>query len=121
MQINIEIPSGYEIDSFDKVTGKVTLKSKPREVTERIKTVEDVLADNGLTKDQFDRMCINLEPDEVAYRILKMLVKSLNEGCTPNWKNSNEYKYYPYFEMDGSSGFRFDDIVAWSSTSRAGS
>jgi hypothetical protein len=120
--IKIQIPEGFQIDSFDKVTGEIKFKPIPRSVTDRIKTIQDVLADNNITQEQFDKSCEGLEPDEVAYRIIKMLAKSLNEGWEPNWDNNNEYKYYPWFDMEGgSSGFRFHDCDFWRSHSVVGS
>ena len=119
--LKIEIPKGFEIDSFDKLSGEIKFKEKPKKVTERIKTVTDVLADNGLTQDQFDKQCEGRESDEVAYRILKLLARSLNEGWKPNWSNFNEAKYYAWFEMGGSSGFRFLGFVGWRSNSAVGS
>ena len=106
-KLEIEIPDGFELDTVDAKAGKIKLKEKPKKVTDRIKTVSDVLADHGLTEEEFDEQCDGIDDDEVAYRILKMLAKSLNEGWTPNWNNDNEYKYYAWFYMGGSSGFRF--------------
>lgn len=117
--LKIEIPKGFEIDSFDKQSGEIKFKEVQKSVMERIKTVEDVLADNGLTREQFDKQCEGLEEDEISYRILKLLAKSLNEGWVPDWSDPNDpneyneyneynkYKYFPWFEMQGSSGFRF--------------
>jgi hypothetical protein len=120
--LKIQIPTGYEIDSFDKLTGEVRLKEeKPKKVTERIKTIDDILRDHDLTQSQFYLQCKELEDDEIAYRLLKMLVKSLNEGWTPDWSNSNQYKYSPWFEMGGSSGFRYNDCDGWHTYSNVGS
>jgi hypothetical protein len=119
--IQIPIPQGFQIDSFDKATGKLTFKEAPKEVTDRIKTVADVLADNGYTAEEFDRKCKELTSDEIAYCILKMLAKSLNEGWTPDWNDTNQAKYYAWFEMGGSSGFRFFGCAYWDSRSNVGS
>ncbi|GHM98819.1 hypothetical protein WSM22_03090 [Cytophagales bacterium WSM2-2] len=119
--LTIEIPQGYEIDSFDKLSGKIMFKEKPRKVTDRVKTVADLLAEHGYTLQRFDELCKDLTIDERAYRILKMLAVSLNEGWTPDWNNYNEGKYYPYFEMGGSSGFLFHDYDCWTSHSSVGS
>jgi hypothetical protein len=119
--IQIPIPNGFQIENFDLKTGKVTLKETPKEVTERIKTINDVLADNDLTQESFDRLVGNLEEDEKAYILIKMLAKSLNEGWTPDWNNSNQTKYFVWFEMGGSSGFRYDDCGSWRSASSVGS
>jgi len=119
--LTINIPEGYLVDTFDQNTGEIRFKEKPKKLTERIKTVADVLADNGLTQEAFNARTEDLEKDEVAYQILKMLAKSLNEGWTPDWNNDNQYKYYPWFYMGGSSGFRFYDCGYWHSLSSVGS
>jgi len=119
--IKIEIPKGYMVDSFDKQTGEIKFKEKPKNVIERIKTVADILADNGITQEEFDMNCIGLEKDEVAYKLLKLLAKSLNEGWVPDWNNDNQYKYVAWFWMGGSSGFRCYDYAVWGSHSSVGS
>ncbi len=119
--LKIEIPKGHEIDSFDQATGVIKFKAKKAKGVMEIKTVADVLADHGISQIQFDTQCLNLSPDEKAYRIIKLLAVSLNEGWVPDWSNENQYKYYPWFEMRGSSGFRFSDSVTWGSYSIVGS
>ena len=112
--IKIEIPDGFVIDSFDKESGQIKFKKSPKNKMEVIKTVEDILKDNGTTKKQFDKDCKDLSKDEVAYRIIKLLCKSLNEGWTPDWDDSSESKHYAWFDMrGGSSGFRFLDYDYW--------
>ena len=60
-------------------------------------------------------------PEHFKYQfIAELLCKSLNEDWTPDWDNSNEYKYYPWFKM-GSSGFRFGDCDGWDAVSGVGS
>ncbi len=120
-QIKIEIPAGLEIDTFDKSTGVIKFKAKPKNVMERIKTVADLLADNNIDQEQFDEQLEHFSDDEKAYWIIKLLVKTLNQGWVPDWSNSNELKYYPYFEMQGSSGFRFCVCDGWGSGSYVGS
>ena len=119
--LTINIPEGYIIDNFDKQSGEITLKENPKKVTDRIMSVLDVLNDNGLSHEQFKKQSEGLSEDEVAYKILKLLAKSLNEGWQPNWNNTNEAKYYAWFEMGGSSGFRFGGCAYWLSYSLVGS
>lgn len=120
--ITIQIPDGMEIDNFDKATGVVKFKEKPRDVKERIKTIEDLLKAHGLDQEEFDGQCNGLEDDEIGYRFIKLLAKSLNEGWLPDWDNSNEYKYFPWFYMqNGSPGFRVDGFGTWSANSATGS
>lgn len=115
----IEIPQGYEVESFDKQSGQIKFKEVPKNAMERIKNIDDVLKDNDLTISKFDLWCDGLSEDEKAYRLLKLIAKSLNQGWTPDWRNSNETKFYPYFDM--SSGFRFYDFDGWGSHSAVGS
>jgi len=119
--LKIQIPWGFEIDSFDKQSGEIRFKEKPKPAMERIKTISDLLADHGYTHERFDKLCADLSADEKAYRLLKLLAVSLNEGWTPNWSNYNEYKYYPWFELDGSSGFRYGGYDRRHSGSAVGS
>jgi hypothetical protein len=109
--LRIEIPKGFVIDSIDKESGVIKLTEQPKNITERIKTVDDVLAWHNLDKASWARSCADLTDDEKAYRLLKLLAKALNQGWTPDWNNHNEYKYYPWFEMGGSPGFRFSAPV----------
>lgn len=118
--LKIEIPKGFKVKSFDKETGEIKFEEKPKCVTERIKTVEDILEDNNITQLDIDLMFDNV-PEHLKYQyIAELLCKSLNEGWTPNWDNSNEYKYYPWFKM-GSSAFRCDGYAYWVTGSIVGS
>jgi hypothetical protein len=55
--------------------------------------------------------------------IARVLNKLANKGKAwkPDWTNGQWDKYYPWFEMGGSSGFRFRDFVDWNSASTVGS
>jgi len=102
-------------DLFGKDTFKSCLK-----ITERIKTFDDVLSDNGIDKISFDNSVTTLSEDETAYRMIKLICKTLNEGWEPDWDDSNECKYYPWFNMR-SSGFSYDGCAYWNSRSDVGS
>ncbi len=44
----------------------------------------------------------------IAFTKLIVIAEVLNEGWQPDWKDYNQYKWYPYYEMDNkASGFRF--------------
>lgn len=83
------------------------VKQKSTKVIERIKTFEDALNELSIDADDFEESCENLEPDEIAYKKIKTIIKALNEGWKPDYSNSNEYKYYPYFLYNKESGFGF--------------
>lgn len=119
--LKIEIPKGFEVESFDKKTGELRFREKPKAVTERIKTVDDVLIDHDMTASGLDEMFESV-PQHLKYQyIIELLAKSLNEGWEPDWDDENQRKYFPWFSMGGSSGFRYDDYVFWDSDSDVGS
>lgn len=41
-------------------------------------------------------------PDEIARRQLETITEALNEGWKPNWADTDEYKYYPWFYIEVS-------------------
>ena len=91
-----------------------------KDVTDRIKNIEDVLEDNGITQRELDEMFVNV-PEHLKYQyIAELLCKSLNEGWTPDWEDGKYNKYFPWFKM-GSSGFRCDAYGAWDTASYIGS
>lgn len=75
-----------------------------QKITDRIKNYEDACNDQGLDPDEGvltdDERAIN---NQIKLRIV---IRSLNEGWKPDWNNSSERKWYPWFYMD-SPGFRF--------------
>lgn len=84
-------------------------KSTPKIVDfKSIKTFKDACEVLGINEDEFFASCSsNVTDDEVAYKQLKIVAKALNGDWTPNWADSNEYKYFPWFDM--RPGFAFSD------------
>jgi hypothetical protein len=68
-----------------------------------IKTFEDACDELGI--DPCNVIIANCTPDEIAYKKLKIIVKAINQGWTPDWSNTNQRKWYPWFNL--SSGFGF--------------
>lgn len=89
-------------------------------ITERIKTIGDVFAEAGV-----DSSYYNLRPgeteDELNYRLIKLIAKVLNEGWVPDWQNTSEYKYYPWFEIKPGFGLSFHVYGHWYSAASVGS
>jgi len=75
-----------------------------------IKTFEDVCEELGITNDSckpiFD---VEEDPDEIAYKKLKVIVKAINQGWAPDWSNTNQRKWWPWFNL--SSGFGFSSSL----------
>lgn len=85
-----------------------------QKITDRVKTFEDALEIVGATDNQKILLDYNgIDKDMLAARAflkLTIIAKALNEGWTPDWKNSSECKYYPWFNMSGS-GLSYDDYA----------
>jgi len=50
--LKIEIPKGFEVESFDQNTGEIKFREQQKEVTERIKNFDDVLRELEIEPDQ---------------------------------------------------------------------
>ena len=121
-KIQIQIPEGFKIKSFDTETGNVSFEPIPQDIKERIKTFEDVMKHLGIDPEEFDDRIEDMTPDEAAYVKLKHIAQALNEGWKPNWNDSNERKYHPWFDMrSASGGFSFDGYGYWLTPSGVGS
>jgi hypothetical protein len=56
----------------------------------------------------------------IAHAKLIIVAKALNGDWKPNWQDYNQYKYYPWFEMD-APGFRLYTLVDFCQHSDVGS
>lgn len=100
-KIEIEIPDGKRAEW---VNGVLTLIDEaPKDITERIKTFDDALAELGeehplvreynyLYDDQ------EMSKDLFAYMKLRIIVAALNEGWKPQF-TEDEWRYYPCFYL----------------------
>ena len=69
-----------------------------------IKTFEDACDEEGISPDSvFD--AAKDSSDEIVYKKLKVIVKVINGGWVPDWANTNQKKWWPWFNL--SSGFGF--------------
>ena len=75
-----------------------------RPITERVKSFEDACCVLGILVGSICRSWDN--SNDVAFKKLKIIRTALNDGWEPNWSNSNEFKYFPWFTV-GGSGFGF--------------
>jgi hypothetical protein len=90
---------------LENLLGPEVFKIKKEKVTDRVKTFEDACAEVG--EDPTDENFSEGTVDEIAYKKIKVIVRALNEGWKPDWNNSNQYKWYPWFYLNEPSGFRF--------------
>jgi hypothetical protein len=87
--------------TFETTFGKEFFSQK---ITDRVKTFAD--ACEVLDIDPDDVVHSADDADDQAYKQLKVIARALNEGWEPNYNNSNERKWYPWFYMDKPAGFR---------------
>ena len=82
--------------------GKETFRKKD---FNDIKTFEDACQTLDINP---DAVCCDVDTsDEVAYKKLKVIVKAINQGWTPDWSDTDQRKWWPWFNL--SSGFGFSD------------
>lgn len=79
-----------------------------RPITERVKTLEDAISilggDHPYVKHLtlYEQECHGNEEgmaDILAYHQLRIICAALNEGWTPDWADTDQYKYYPWFTI----------------------
>jgi hypothetical protein len=95
-------------------------------ITEKVKSFEDACQILGIESNipQVEMLPENHQKAIIAHYKLVIIAQALNEGWKPNWDDDDEYKYYPWFDMEGSSsgsGFSCDGFVDWGSLSDVGS
>ena len=84
-------------------------------ITDRIKTFEDACKALGIKSKEVisitgnDKALNNDLASINAYAKLIIITRALNDGWQPDWKDSNQYKYYPWFKM--GSGLSYDVYV----------
>nr|WP_240604985.1 hypothetical protein [Paramuribaculum intestinale] len=70
------------------------------DIRERVKTYADACEVLGIAEmDEKAFKACGFRPDEIARRKLETITEALNEGWRPDWNNTNEYKYFPWFRI----------------------
>lgn len=79
-----------------------------------IKTFDDACRACRTTEEEFNEKMKNLglSEDTIAYEKLKIEYKAINNGWVPDWSDTDQYKYYPWFEVLPSGlGFSYSGYV----------
>lgn len=115
--LKINMPEGFEINSFNTSTGEVILKPIKEDVFS-LKTWEDIL--KFVDKKDYDYLDLldllkifNHKHHLVYQQKAIVITKVLNQGWIADQNNSYEPKYYPRFDTQCSSGFQFYDYAVW--------
>jgi len=92
-ELKIEVPKGFEIDkersTFDRIVFREVYNS-----------FQKVLEYHKTTEKDFDELYKNIPLHVKYYEQEAMLAAFYNKGWIPNFKNTNERKYYTWFYMD---------------------
>lgn len=88
------------------------------EITDRVKTYEDACKVLGVEPiNEQNAKAQGFRSEEIARRKLETIAAALNEGWKPDWNNTDQYKYYPYFYIQenakgkGSAGLSCADTA----------
>jgi len=121
--LKIAIPEGFRAASFDAKTGEIKLEEIPKDIKERIQSVDDIFALNNTTQEEFDDKWEDFEEHEKAGAFEKLIVAAYNDndGKLPDFTDGTS-KYYPIFKMGSPAGvgFSYGVCVSWSSDSVVG-
>jgi hypothetical protein len=114
---------------------KSTKEKSPKAVkitqVEQIKTFEDACRIEDLDPKKvlpdFSDYPQQDQAAMIAHAQLVIIVRAANRVANkgkewkPDWNNYSQDKWYPWFEMGGSAGFRFIGYDRWDSSSGVGS
>ena len=100
-------------------------KFKPKSIMERVKTFEDACAivqpgENLKILLDYDGHDGDLLSSQ-AHLKLTIIAKALNEGWQPDWTNSSEYKYVPWFIDKPGFGLSYHGCDGWTTATFVGS
>jgi hypothetical protein len=84
-----------------------------------IKTFEDACEELSVIPG--DVTGIGCTSDEIAYKKLKVIVKAINQGWIPDWSNSDQHKWNPWFNLSSGFGFSYTAYYYDYSNSSVGS
>jgi hypothetical protein len=133
MEDIIEIPRATAVATYKKAdyNQKQLLKqlfgeSFLKTITDRIKTFEDacdeltIIPDDVLHAAHSEYLKNDINSIN-AYSKLIIIVRALNEGWQPDWKNDNQPKFFPWFDLSKGSGLVYGSYNTWFTYSTVGS
>lgn len=109
MKITVEV-NGKPVEIELTAEQVKTVKKHTDKITDRVKSFEDACEVLGIAVPK------NMHVTDK----LKTIAKALNEGWTPDWSNSSQYKYVPYFKWNGKA-FVYDGYDGWDGHTAVGS
>lgn len=94
-------------------------------ITDRVKSFEDACQVLGISTNVPEVKGLPRKHQKAIIANYKLIViaEALNEGWKPNWQDSDEYKYYPWFDMSNPAGVGYSstNVTASDTYARIGS
>lgn len=90
-------------------------------ITDRVKSFEDACQVLGISTNVPEVKGLPRKHQKAIIANYKLIViaEALNEGWKPNWQDSDEYKYYPWFDMSNPAGVGYSNTAAAASSTVA--
>ena len=90
-------------------------------ITDRVKSFEDACQVLGISTNVPEVKGLPRKHQKAIIANYKLIViaEALNEGWKPNWQDSDEYKYYPWFDMSNPAGVGYSGTHAAASNTAA--
>lgn len=90
-------------------------------ITDRVKSFEDACQVLGISTNVPEVKGLPRKHQKAIIANYKLIIiaEALNEGWKPNWQDSDEYKYYPWFDMSNPAGVGFSYTYNTASTTYA--
>lgn len=90
-------------------------------ITDRVKSFEDACQVLGISTNVPEVKGLPRKHQKAIIANYKLIViaEALNEGWKPNWQDSDEYKYYPWFDMSNPAGVGYSNTYYAASTTYA--
>jgi hypothetical protein len=97
----------------------------PQKITDRVKTYADACELLGIDPDlglSCSKSGVWKDIENIsAYAKLIVIARALNEGWTPDWSDSSQIKYVPWFKEKSGFGLSYYDYDYWSTITTVGS
>ena len=108
---------------LEELLGKENLQ--PVKITDRVKTYADACELLGIDPDlglSCSRSGVWKDIENIsAYAKLIVIARALNEGWTPDWSDSSQRKFVPWFKEKSGFGLSCNDYGDWYTITDVGS
>jgi hypothetical protein len=74
-------------------------------IIDRVTSFEDACEETGQNPN--DKKFTTGTLDDIAYQKKKVIAMALREGWVPDWNDTSQRKWYPWFHCSAGSGFDF--------------